>query len=365
MTADYVMRDDASRAAAGPGAAGLAIRDRLRRAARRRAAAAVVVLAAVAAVGYLALLAIGPLILTPAEVVDVLTGGGGDRAITVVWDLRLPVAVATVAAGAVLGLAGSWTQTMSRNPLASPDVLGVTGGASVAVVAGTVAAPAAFDPGVPDYWWRAGLALAGAAAIVLLLLVLGGFGESRRVILVGVALSMMCQALVGYLLVRAKLTQAAEAMTWLSGSTGFVRAEALAPMLLGLAPFVLLGLAAGRDLPLLAHDDASAAALGVPVRATRATLLVAATGVVAVVVAIVGPIGFVALLAPQIARLAAGAPTPGPAASAAAGAALLAGCGAVSAVLPFTAPVGLVTAVVGGPALIWLVWRTDIARGGD
>ncbi|WP_448851586.1 FecCD family ABC transporter permease [Corynebacterium sp. 335C] len=353
----------ATGAAPATGADGLAVRDRLRRAARRRTAIAVAVLAAIAAAGYIALLALGPLMLSPGEVVDVLTGGGDRRAITVVWDLRLPAAVATVVVGAALGLAGSWTQTMSRNPLASPDVLGVTGGASVLVVAGTVVATPAFAADIPGYWWRAGLAVAGAALIVVLLLLLGGFGSSRRVILVGIALSMMCQALVGFLLVRAKITRAAEAMTWLAGSTGFVRTEALLPMILGLVPFALLGLVAGRHLPLLAHDDDSASALGVRVRGTRTLLLVAATGVVAVVVAVVGPIGFVALLAPQVARLTTGSPTPTPGASAAAGAALLAGCGALAAAVPFSAPVGLVTAMLGGPVLIWLVWRTDIANG--
>ena len=89
---------------------------------------------------------------------------------------------------------------------------------------------------------------------------------------------------------------------------------------------------------------------------SRAVLLVAATGIVAVVVAFVGPIGFVALLAPQVAKLVAGTPTPHPVCSTAAGAALMAACAVIAGALPFTAPVGLVTAIIGGPALVWLVW---------
>ncbi|WP_336619927.1 iron chelate uptake ABC transporter family permease subunit, partial [Alloscardovia omnicolens] len=93
-----------------------------------------------------------------------------------VWDLRLPVAIATVLVGAALGLAGAWTQTMARNPLASPDILGVSGGAAVLVVAGTVVTRPAWSEGVPTFWWRAALALLGALVIVGLLVLLGGFG---------------------------------------------------------------------------------------------------------------------------------------------------------------------------------------------
>src|SRR5699024_890330 len=120
-------------------------------------------LALIAAIGYLSLLATGPVQLSLGEVLATLTGGGTRQSISVVWDLRLPVAIATVAVGAALGLAGSWTQTMSRNPIASPDVLGITGGAAVAVVAGTVVTRPAFAQDITDFWWRAGLALIGAA----------------------------------------------------------------------------------------------------------------------------------------------------------------------------------------------------------
>ncbi len=309
----------------------------------------------VAAAAYLMLLASGPVALSPAEVLAALTGGGSAQAVSIVWDLRLPVAVATIAVGAGLALAGSWTQTMSRNPIASPDVLGITGGASVAVVAAAVVARPAFSEGVPDFWWRAAMALVGAAAVVALLLAFGGVGSSRRVVVIGFALGLLCQSLVGYLLLRADLTRAAEAQTWLAGSAGLVRADALVPLLAGLAVFALLGAAVARDLPLLGHDDATAAALGVRVPRVRAVLLVASTGLAAVTVAVVGPIGFVALVAPQLARLLTGRPTPPPLTSAAGGAALLAVCTLAAQALPITAPVGLITAVVGGPVLIALV----------
>lgn len=330
--------------------------DRQRRSRTLARATATAVFAVVAACAYIVLLGQGAVKLTPAEVFAVLTGGGTAREIAVVWDLRLPVAAATLIVGFGLGAAGAWTQTMSRNPLASPDILGVTSGASVAVVLGTVTARPAFAEAFPEFWWRAGLALVGAAAVMVLLTLLGGVGSGTRIVLTGFALSLMFHAAVSYLLLKAEVLRAAEAQTWLAGSTGFVRTDALIPLLAGLTPFAALGAWCARDLPLLAHDDASAATLGVNVRARRAALLVAATGVSAVTVTAVGPIGFVALIAPHLGRIVARTPTPDPMVSAAAGAALLAVCAVVAGALPVTAPVGAVSSVIGGVTLVGLVW---------
>lgn len=328
----------------------------IKRSRKRRILAATSGFALIAAFCYCLILGQGAVKLSPVEVIEVLTGGGTQQAINVVWDLRLPVAIATVLVGAALGLAGAWTQTMARNPLASPDILGVSGGAAVLVVAGTVVTRPAWSEELPTFWWRAALALVGALVIVGLLVLLGGFGTSQRVVVIGLALSFLTQSLVQYLLLRADLTRATDAQTWLAGSTGFVRTEALLPMAFGLLPFVVLGLCVTRDVPLLSHDDATASTLGVNVTRVRAILLIAATGIVAVVVSFVGPIGFVALLAPQLAKLVAATPTPHPLCSTFAGAALLAACAVVAGALPFTSPVGLVTAIIGGPALVLLVW---------
>ena len=312
----------------------------------------------ITAVGYCVLLGQGAYELSPLQVVEVLSGGGTRQAINVVWDLRLPVAIATVTIGAVLGMAGAWTQTMARNPLASPDFLGVSGGAAVLVVAGTVLARPEWSEVIPTYWWRALLALVGAGIIVVVLLMLGGFGTSQQVVIVGLALSFLCQALVLFLMQKAPIERAAEAQTWLAGSTGFVRSEALLPLVLGLLPFIALGLTVARHVPLLAHDNATIATLGVDVRRVRAVILIAATGLVAVTVSLVGPVAFIALVAPQMAKLVARTPVPSALGGAAAGAALLTACAVIAGALPFNAPVGLVTAVIGGPVLVWLVWST-------
>lgn len=319
--------------------------------------AAGVFFALVAAAAYLVLLGQGEVPMSVGRVIEVLTGGGTSREIMAVWDLRIPVALATLIVGGALGMAGAWTQSMSRNPLASPDILGVTSGAAVAVVLGSISYRPAVADDIPIFWWRATLAVVGAVTVVVVLTTLGGIGTSNRIVIVGFALTMMLQAGVSYLLLRADLFRAAEAQTWLAGSTGFIRMDAILPLLLGLAPFVALGLWCGRDLPLLAHDDFSASMLGVNTTLQRRMLLVAATGVSAVVVAAVGPIGFVALIAPHFGRLVARTPTPSPLVAATAGAAILAVCAVVAGLIPTAAPVGAVSSIVGGILLVVLVWR--------
>lgn len=322
---------------------------------RARGVVTLVIFVALAALAYCLMLGQGAVELSPAKVLSVLSGGGTAQEISIVWDLRLPVAITTLLIGAALGTAGAWTQTMTRNPLASPDFLGVSSGASLAVVAGTVLAPPAFADSIPEWWWRAGLAAIGAAAIVALLLVLSGGQTANKVVLIGFALSQLCVAAVSWLLLKADIRSVAEAQTWLAGNTGMVRWEAIPPLVLALLPFALLGAFAHRDLDLLAHDDATARSLGVNLGARRVQLLVAATGLVAVTVSVVGPIGFVALIAPHLARLVSGAPMPPPLASAAAGAALLTGCAVIAGNLGRLAPVGLVSSVIGGAVLVAIV----------
>lgn len=317
----------------------------------------------VAACSYVLLLGQGPVDLSPTQVLEILNGGGSRSEIRVVWDLRMPVALATLIVGAALGLAGSWTQSMSRNPLASPDILGVTGGASVMVVLGTVFSRPLLVDGLSTFWWRAGLALLGAVLAAILLVALGGIGTSNRIVIVGIALSLLFQALVAYLLRAAELLRAAQSQLWLAGTTGFVRMEVIVPLLVGLTPFVILGLWCARELPLLAHDDLSALSLGVNIARTRALLLVAATGICAVTVSVAGPIGFIALLAPHLGRIAARTPTPVPVVSCAAGAALLSTCAVIAGVLPMDAPVGAVSSIIGGCALVIAVWNTARRRG--
>lgn len=318
------------------------------------ALAATIAFIAVTIVAYLLLLGTGPTRLSPVEVIEVLTGGGSRQAINIVWDLRLPVAIVTVVVGAVLGLAGSWTITMTRNPLASPDFLGISGGASVMVVAGTAFIGPSLSLGLSGFWARAGLALFGSLAVLVLLMVLGGFGSSRRVVLIGFSLSLMFQSAVSYMLLRADINSASEAQLWIAGSTGMVRNDAIAPLILGVIPFLVVAAFVGHQVKYLAHDDDTGLTLGIDVNRVRTILLICATGLVAVTVAVVGPIVFVALVAPHFARIVGRTPTPTQWSSAAAGAAILSTCSVVAGLLPVSVPVGLMTSIFGGTALVFL-----------
>lgn len=309
---------------------------------------------AIAAVCYVLLLGMGPTKMSPVEVIEVLTGGGTRQAINVVWDLRLPVAVATVVVGAALGLAGSWTITMTRNPLASPDFLGVSGGASVMVVAGTSFIGPALSLGLSGFWARAGLAMIGSLLVLGLLIALGGFGGSRRIVLIGFSLSLMCQSAVSYMLLKAEINSSSQSQLWLAGSTGMVRSDAILPLVLGVIPFVLIASLVGHQVKYLAHDDDTALTLGIDISRVRTMLLICATGLVAVTVSVVGPITFVALVAPHLARLVARTPVPTQWASAAAGAAILSACAVATSMLPISVPVGLMTSIFGGVCLVLL-----------
>lgn len=297
--------------------------------------------AALGILAYVALLCLGPVMLSPLDVLAALTGGGSARAVHVVWELRLPVAIVTALTGAALATAGYWSSSVARNPLASPDMLGISGGAAVFVVAFPVT----------DFWTRAGLALAGALTFLCVLLLLGFRRSIQQLILIGVALALFAQSAVSYLLLRADLMRATEAQVWLTGSTGFARWEVVVPLVLGLLPFLALGLSQHRDLPILAHDDATAISLGVRISRVRVLLIVAATGIAAVVVSVVGPLAFVALVAPQLARMMGG----GVVLSAMTGATLLLVCAVVAVLLPVSVPVGLLTSAIGGVMLVYLV----------
>lgn len=321
---------------------------------RTYALAATAAFVAITAVAYVLLLGTGPTQLSPLEVIEVLTGGGSRQAINIVWDLRLPVAIVTVIVGAALGLAGSWTITMTRNPLASPDFLGISGGASVIVVAGTAFIGPSLSLGFSGFWARAGLALVGSLTVLVLLMVLGGFGSSRRVVLIGFSLSLMFQSAVSYMLLRADINSASQAQLWIAGSTGMVRSDTVVPLVLGILPFLIIAGLVGHQVKYLAHDDDTGLTLGIDVNRVRTILLICATGLVAVTVAVVGPIVFVALVAPHLARIVARTPTPTQWCSAASGAAILSTCSVISGLLRVSVPVGLMTSIFGGTALVFL-----------
>ncbi|MET7952156.1 iron chelate uptake ABC transporter family permease subunit [Micromonospora sp. NPDC005324] len=317
------------------------------------AALLLTVLLAIAALGMLA----GDIPLSPTEVLAVIKGGGSPLDRMVVMELRLPRLLTAVGVGAALGLSGAVTQSVTRNPLASPDVLGVTAGAGTAAVAVIVLG------GGEAAGWLAWLGLPAAAlggglmtaALVYLLAWRDGV-DGNRLILIGIAVGALCLSVTAWLLTRAKITDAAQATVWLTGSVTnrgweHVTAVAVALLLAGGALF-----AAAHTLDVLRFTEDTARALGVRLQAGRVRVVVLAVVLAAVATAAAGPVAFVALVAPQLAIRVVRVPGPPLLLSALLGAVLVAGADlAARTLLPVELPVGVLTAVLGAPYLLALL----------
>jgi len=315
-------------------------------------------------------LSVGDFPIPVSDVVSTLLGGGDEGQRFIVMELRLPQTVVAVAVGAALGLAGALTQTLARNPLASPDILGVTDGAAFGAVAVIVLSGASGYGGglVTGRLQELGLPLAafsGAMLTALLLYLLSwrrGL-DMQRLVLVGIGLGAALTAGTSYLLVNSRIQDAASAQVWLSGSLNGRGWEHGRPVLLTLAVLLPLSLLLVRSLNAMLLGDDAARGLGVRLQLAQLGVLVAAVGLTSVSVAAVGPLEFVAFVVPQVALRLTGGSRPPVLASMVAGGVLVVGADLLTrAVLPFPLPAGIVTAAIGAPYLIWLLVRANRRR---
>jgi iron complex transport system permease protein len=269
--------------------------------------------------------------------------------------------------GAALGLAGALTQTFARNPLASPDILGVNQGAAAGAVAVIVLSGATGYGGglVSGTLQEVGLPLAAfggglLTAVVLYLLTWRHGIDGQRLVLVGIGLGAALTAVTSWLLVRARIQDAASAQVWLNGSLNARGWDQARPLLWTLALLVPLSLLLVRTLNATQLGDDSARGLGVRLQSAQLLTLVAAVGLAAVAVSAVGPLEFVAFVVPQVALRLTGGSRPPLLASMLLGGCLVVGADLVTrVVLPVAVPAGLVTAALGAPYLIWLLLRTN------
>ncbi|WP_031510475.1 FecCD family ABC transporter permease [Streptomyces megasporus] len=290
--------------------------------------------------------------MSPAEVLTTLTGGGTPSQDFIVNELRLPRVLAALLVGASLGLAGAVFQSVVRNPLGSPDMLGLTQGAStgalIVVLAGGGSAA------------LAGGAVAGGLLTGLLIYVLArrrglhGF----RLILVGIGVMAMLTGVNNYLLTRGKLMEASRAILWMTGSLDGRGWPELTPLLIALAilgPVIVIGF--GRGLLMTEMGDDAARSLGVAVERSRTVLLGSAVVLVSFAAACAGPVSFVALTAPQLAKRLTRAPGPNlmPAACMGATLLVLADWVAQNLFAERQLAVGVVTGLLGGGYLVWLL----------
>lgn len=319
----------------------------------RRAAVVVTGLALATFAATVAALCFGESTVAPAEVVKVLLGQDSPAEL-VVGTLRLPRVTVGLLVGAALGVAGALIQTVARNPLASPDIIGVTQGASALTVG-------AMTFGVTSYAVLPYLSVVGgltAAALVYVFAWRGGL-HAARFVLIGIGFAVALRSITQLFLTKGDYLVAQQAKIWMTGSLngrGWDQAAPLAWALLLLLPAVLWAARAQRNVAL---DDDTATALGVRLGRDRLGLVVTGVVLASVATGAAGPVDFVALLAPQVARrLTRTAQIP--LASSALLGAFIVTLGDLLArrlLSPTELPVGVLTAAIGAPYLIWLLIR--------
>lgn len=314
------------------------------------------VVAGVIAVGVLCVLAVlalalGAYPLTPQQVMQTLLGGGDAMDRTVVIEWRLPRALAAVTVGALLGIAGALFQTVTRNPLASPDILGLSNGAFTGMLLALVL--------VSGSWpvLTAGSLLGGfVTAAVIWLLSARGAVQGFRLIVVGIGVSAILASLNTWMLLQIELETAMFASAWGTGSLNGVTAGPLTGALACALPFVVGAFLLVPRLRQLGLGDDMAASTGVRPGAIRAGSLLIGVALVAAATTVAGPVAFVALAAPQIARLVARTPHLSLVLSGLFGGVLLLGADLIAQhALPASLPVGVVTVSVGGAYLVLMI----------
>lgn len=292
----------------------------------------------------------------PIDVIRTILGNGPREYDFVVNTLRLPRALVAFLVGTGLGVSGTILQGLSRNPLASPDVIGLNAGAGLAATAVILLIPGAPWAALPP------AALAGALVAATLTYAFGWKNGSSpiRLVLVGIGIAAVGQALISMVVAMSKTTRVAETMIWLTGSVygrGWEHLHSTAPWLMLFIPLAML---LARHLDALSFGDDVARGLGSRVEWHRGLLLLTSVALAGASVAAAGTVGFVGLISPHMARHLVGPshigaiPTAG----------MLGGLTVVTADLlgrmlfaPIEIPAGVITAAVGAPYFLYLLYR--------
>lgn len=334
----------ANRAVRTPG--GLSVRLDL------RALTVVVLLLVAALAASVLLIGTGDFPIAAGDVLRTLVGDGNAGQEFIVNELRLPRVLVGLLVGASLGVGGALFQALSRNPLGSPDILGLGQGAT----AGALVVIVLFSGSAGQV--TVGALVGGLATGIAIYLLSWKRGvHGYRLVLVGIGISAIMTAVNGYLITKADLVEAARAVVWMTGSLSGRDWAQVWPLLALCAVLVPLVLANARGLRMMEMGDDVSYALGVRVERVRLLLMLAAVLLTAAATAAAGPVGFVALTAPQLARRLTRSPGPNLLPSLCMGAALLVAADWVSQRV-FGAdqmPVGVVTGVLGGVYLLWLL----------
>jgi iron complex transport system permease protein len=289
------------------------------------------------------------------DVVRAIFGTASDDAEFIVTTLRLPRVLTGIMVGAAFAVSGAIFQSLAQNPLASPDIVGFNSGAALGAVFMIVAVDGASSLHV-----SAGAVLGGLMTAIIVYLCAWKRGvQGYRLILVGIGIGFAIFACVDYLLTRANIYDAQRAAVWLTGSLNGRGWEHVRPVGFGLLVLLPLALALCRRLRLLELGSDTAAALGVRVGTTRLWLVLVGIALAALATASAGPVGFIALIAAPIARrlVRSAGVTLIPTALFGALLTVTADLVARRLLAPTELPVGIATAVIGAPYLLWLLGR--------
>lgn len=315
------------------------------------------VLALVLAAFAFLLLSSGTLSFSPGEVLATLIGQGDDaKAERVILRIRLPRLLTAILVGGALGMAGSIFQSISRNALGSPDVIGFTTGAAT----GAIVQIMLLNAGPLETSVAAVFSGVLTAVAVFLLARKGRSTGGYRLVLVGIGLGAMLSGINTILLVRGDLDQAASAQLWLAGSLNTRTWLHVVPAAIGFALILPVAIVHARRLNLLEMGDDAARQLGVDAERTRLVMIMAAVGLTSIATAAAGPIAFIALAAPQLARRLSASPDVPVVSGAMMGMVLLLAADLTSQHLPINVhmPIGLTTGLLGGFYLLWLLVRS-------
>ncbi|MDT8896010.1 iron ABC transporter permease [Halomonas sp. I1] len=319
----------------------------------RRTLGANLLLLVVLLAACLTYLCLGERHLSPLEVLAVLQGQGDGLASFLVGALRLPRLGAALATGAAFALAGCLMQTLAANRLATPGIIGIDNGATAFAVASVVGIGVGMAPPA--------MALAGATTATILTfgLALGGGTQGYRFIVAGIGVGAVFGAITNLLLARVAIDVANAAYPWTVGSLSARPEGAVWMLTLGLALGLPAALALSRSLRLMGFSESVARSLGTRLGRRRIQVLSTSVVLTALAVAVAGPVGMVGLIGPELARHLASPRSVPILASALAGALImvLADLAGRLMLAPLEIPVGIVTAVVGGPWLLWILIR--------
>lgn len=317
-----------------------------------------VILSLLTMVMFFVFTGLGEIKFSPMEVVDTLFGKGSEESTLVIYTLRLPRIIVALLVGSSLAVAGAILQGIIRNPLASPDIIGITGGASVAAVAFIT-----YLSGTVSIRWLPAAAIVGAGLVSIIIYTMAWKRGVTpiRLVLIGIGMASAMSAITTMMLVMSPIYSASRSYTWLTGSVYGSNWENVLTVLPWTVAFLPLAFFFARNINVQELGDEIATSVGSPVQRHRFKLLFISVALAGSAVAVGGGIGFVGLIAPHMARRLVGPSFGGliPVTALIGGLmVLIADTVARTAFLPLDIPAGVFTSGIGAPFFIYLLYRT-------